>query len=137
MTLAALEGGGVLEQIPSKLIALIVGSMFAAILFFVKRDYSRINTGIEASAAAIGLLDKKGDERAIAAERRHAELQKEIGECVKHTDMARSMSRVHAKINRNATRVTVLETKAGMHDGHPPPGPDDEPEPGSDPENEA
>jgi hypothetical protein len=117
--LAGLDLAGVIEQMPSKALAFLVVGLFGVILFFVRRDYGRINASIDNNTKAIQLGDKRADER-------HTQLQRELGECVKHTDAAKSFSRVHAKLNRISSRVTVLETKEGMHDDAPPA--DDEPE---------
>src|SRR4051812_45859873 len=108
VALAGLDITGHLEQMPVRWLAALVVVMFGAILALARRDYARINATLETNTKAISEATKSADKR-------HAELQREIGECVKHTDNAKSFSRVHAKLNRVSNRVTSLETKGGMY----------------------
>lgn len=133
-----------IEWLPKGPVSLIVGTGASLLLFYVKRDYNRINAALERQearqlAAEGKSLDDKHAmtiafaERSTAMENRQQidkrDLMFMVGNCVKVTEMSRSLNGVFNRINKESLRTTIIETKLGMHDSVHPATHDDEPTP--------
>lgn len=103
---------GVLDVLPKGVLMTLTLAMLSVVLFFVKRDYKRINDGMEAAA-------KLATELRDLVERHHNELLIELTDCVRVKDFGLTMDRVYGSINSVGKRVTVVETKMGLHDRAP------------------
>jgi hypothetical protein len=99
---------------------LVLGAMFSLVLFFVKRDYGRINGELERHAQELIALAAAGAARATELEKRVLQVQADlllaIADCVKVKEAGNSATRIYDRINRETMRITIMEAKLGMHD---------------------
>lgn len=117
------------EWMPKGPAMLVLGSMASLLMFFLKKDYYRMNEAIARQAEeqlrlAMVTTNRFADVDAnCAADKTLLMLQ--IADCVKVKEAGNSTTRIYSRINHESKRVTILETKLGMHDGPPK---DDEPD---------
>lgn len=109
LSLMGLDSFGVLDTLPKAALIPIVVALFGAVLFFVRRDYGLINDHIAKNTVELAALR-------VESSKASRELLVEMNRRVTVEEFGRSQDRVHGKMNRIDKRVTILETKMGMHD---------------------
>lgn len=109
LSIVSLDSMGWLDVLPKAALVPIVVALFGAVLFFVRRDYGRINDHIAKNTAELAMLRSESSKAS-------RELLVEMNRRVTVEEFGRSQDRVHGKMNRIDKRVTILETKMGMHD---------------------
>lgn len=103
----------------------VIGSMFAAILYFLKREHTAITTGIASNNAALGAATKTINDRvgelsdsvaalSLALEQNAGEFRAELAKCVKVSDNAASFNRLHEKVNGLDRSLAYLRAKLGL-----------------------
>lgn len=109
LSLAGAGELGLTDMIPKGALVTATLALLGFVLFFVKRDYARINAHLEKNGSQVGGLEKKVDAN-------HNAVMLELNDCIKVKDFSPSMNRIHNRVNRVVQRQVVVETKLGMHE---------------------
>lgn len=119
--LAGAEAGGVFAETSRPFMVYVLsgcltllGLMFTALIWFVKKEYESITGGIKAVRAAQELHNATLQTIAINTERGMAELRGEVGKRMLIEEHGRSSARVHEKVNKLARIVSFLTGKLGL-----------------------
>lgn len=152
--IAAAEGTGQIE-LPLKSIVVyvlaggltVISAMFGAIMYFLKKEHAAIVGGISKNEAALSATAQRQEmaledattairddvhklRSSIAAvsitlEHNAGEFRAELAKCVKVSDNAASLGRLHEKVNALDRALAYMRAKMGL-DEVPPPRADEE-----------
>lgn len=98
---------GILENLPKGALIAAVVTLFAAVGFFAKRDYKRIDGSID------GLKERLTRENAEIKERL-AQIDIRMANLVDVKAIGSNNAHMHDKINRLGQRVTYLQASIGL-----------------------
>lgn len=108
----------------------IVGAMFTALMWFIKREHENITGGIKSVKTALDTHTTQVQALMISTERGFAQLHGEVSKRLLITEHGRSSGALHEKVNKLGRTVAYLTGKLGMPpaDSEASPAERDEPE---------
>ncbi len=92
----------------------IVGAMFTALMWFIKREHESITGGIKSVKQAVDNHTTTLAAHTISTERSFAELRGEVARRMLIEEHGRSSARLHEKVNKLGRTVAFLTGKLGM-----------------------
>lgn len=118
------------DWLPKGPFMMILGSLASLLMFFLKRDYYRINSTIarldaQQLNASIACAERFSEIEATAQADK-AELFLAISDCVKVKEAGITATRIYDRVNKETMRITIIETKLHMHDNASASDPDED-----------
>ena len=92
----------------------LVGSMFAALMWFVKREHASVIGGIAQCQISIHKLHSTTTALQLTVEQHIGELRTEVARRISVEDHSRSTSLLHEKVNALEKRVSFVRGKMGL-----------------------
>lgn len=92
----------------------IVGAMFTALMWFIKREHESITGGIKSVKVALDNHATQVQALMISTERGFAQLQGEVSKRLLITEHGRSSGALHEKVNRLGRTLAFLSGKLGL-----------------------
>lgn len=92
----------------------IVGAMFTALMWFIKREHESITGGIKGVSSALREHTQTLQTLAVSTERGFAELRGEVARRMLIEEHGRSAARIHEKMNKLGRTVAFLTGKLGL-----------------------
>jgi hypothetical protein len=92
----------------------IVGAMFTALMWFIKREHESITGGIKGISTAMRDHTAALQTMSLNSERNFAELRGEIAQRLLIKEHGRSSARIHEKVNKLGRTLAFLSGKLGL-----------------------
>jgi hypothetical protein len=120
-TLAAAEATGVLHETSRPFMVYVlsggltlIGGMFTALMWFIKREHSSITTGLTELSKGMQSHSVSIAAMSISVERGFAEMRGEMARRMLIEEHGKSTSRLHDKVNKIGRTVSYMRGKLGF-----------------------